>query len=86
MTSKGKTVTISSLVAALAFIGGMAATFDVPVPKPAWDSDIQRLTGEVRGVEQRLAGEVQGVKQRVTEQALERAILSNANTVAPSLL
>lgn len=56
MTSKGKTVTISSLIAALAFIGGAAATLDVPVPKPAWDTDVRAVQAQVADVD-RLATE-----------------------------
>lgn len=58
--TKGRTVTISSILAALALIGTAAATLDIPLPKPAWQADVQEVQAQVKDVD-RLA----------TEQALE---------------
>lgn len=60
MISRGKQVTFAGFIAALAAIGTMAATLGMPVPKPAWRTDVLRVQGQVQDVD-RLA----------TEQALE---------------
>lgn len=58
--TRGRTVTVGSLIAALALIGTAAATLDMPVPKPAWKDDVLAVQAQVQDVD-RLA----------TEQALE---------------
>lgn len=57
-------MTIGSLIAALALIGGVAATLDVPVPKPAWENDVRQVQAQVQDVD-RLA----------TQEALENVQL-----------
>lgn len=57
-------MTIGSLGAALVVLGTVAATLDVPVPKPAWDSDVRAVQAQVQDVD-RLA----------TQEALENVQL-----------
>lgn len=49
--TRGRTVTIGSLIAALALIGTAAATLDMPVPKPAWKADVASVQAQVRDVD-----------------------------------
>ncbi len=53
-------MTVGSIAAALVLLAGVATTLDVPVPKPAWKSDVESALRYAQDVD-RLA----------TEQALE---------------